>query len=250
MSNLNTLPLTDLSLGNLLFQPVTSAAAQAAGIGIPYPNFATQPSITVGQALRPYPQYLNISQEWAPEGIARFNSLQLKVTKRYSSGITLLAFYTWSKEMTNTEGGPIDLGPSDGAQQNPNNRASEVSVSTNGPPSVFVASATYELPFGPGKALLNRTHALSRVVGGWQITAYVLYGWAAPYDNFRQSAIRVRFSKHQGKLCRGRPIWGNRPAELQPGHESLPECSGVCRSLRIPAWQHREGFGLAPWFFG
>jgi hypothetical protein len=175
LSNLNTLPLSDLALGNLLFQPVTSAAAQAAGIAIPYPGFVTQPSITVGQALRPYPQYLNISQEWAPEGIARFNSLQLKLTKRYSSGLTLLAFYTWSKEMTNTEGGPIDLGPSDGAQQNPNNRASEVSVSTNGPPSVFVASGTYELPFGLGKAHLSNTHALSRIVGGWQITAYARY---------------------------------------------------------------------------
>jgi hypothetical protein len=48
-------------------------------------------------------------------------------------------------------------------------------VSTNGPPSVFVASGTYELPFGQGKALLNNTHAFSRVVGGWQITAYCRY---------------------------------------------------------------------------
>ena len=175
LSNMNTLPLSDLALGNLLFQPVTSAAAKAAGIAVPYPNFLTQPSITVGQSLRPYPQYLDVTEEWGPHGIARFNSLQLKLTKRYSSGLTLLAFYTWSKNMTNVEGGPIDLGPSDGAVQNPNNRNAEVSASTNGPPSVFVASGTYELPFGPGKALLNKTHALSRVVGGWQITAYCRY---------------------------------------------------------------------------
>lgn len=175
MSNLNTLPLSDLSLGSLLFQPVTSAAAQAAGIAIPYPNFVNQPSITVGQALRKYPQYLNVSQEWAPEGISRFDSLQLKITKRYSSGLTLLAFYTWSKEMTDTENGPIDLGPNDGAVQNPNNAAGEVSVSTNGPPSVFVVSGTYEIPIGPGKAVLNNNHALSRMLGGWQVTAYARY---------------------------------------------------------------------------
>ena len=58
--------------------------------------------------------------------------------------------------MTNTDGGPIDLGPNDGAVQNPNNRDGEVSVSTNGPASVFVASGTYELPFGPGKLFLNQ----------------------------------------------------------------------------------------------
>jgi hypothetical protein len=77
--------------------------------------------------------------------------------------------------MTNTDGGPIDLGPNDGAVQNPNYRNSEVSVSTNGPPSVFVASGTYELPFGTAKALLSHNKALGRVVGGWQITAYCRY---------------------------------------------------------------------------
>jgi hypothetical protein len=80
MSNLNTLPLGDLWLDSLLFQPVTSAAAKAVGIAIPYPNFMNQPSIALGQAPRPRPQYRNVSQEWAPEGI---NSLQLKVIKRY-----------------------------------------------------------------------------------------------------------------------------------------------------------------------
>ena len=174
-SNMNTLPLSYLSLGNLLQQPVTSASARAAGFGSPYPNFTSQPSITVGQSLRPYPQYLDVTEEWGPHGIARFNSLQLKVNKRYSSGLTLLAFYTWSKNMTNADGGPIDLGPNDGAIQNPNNRNSEISVSTNGPASVFVASGSYELPFGPGKPLLSRNRALGYVVGGWQLTGYCRY---------------------------------------------------------------------------
>jgi hypothetical protein len=175
LSNLNTLPLSNFALGSLLLQPITSTAAKNAGIVAPYPNFLTQPSITVGQSLRPYPQYLDVTQEWSPQGIARFNSLQLKLTKRYSSGITLLAFYTWSKNMTNTDGGPIDLGPNDGSVQNPNNRNSEISVSNSGPASVFVASGTYELPFGPGKPLMNRNKALGTVIGGWQLTAYCRY---------------------------------------------------------------------------
>ncbi len=217
LSNLNTLPLNDLALGNLLFQPVTSAAAQAAGIAIPYPNFVNQPSITVGQALKKYPQYLNVSQEWSPEGIARFNSLQLKVTKRYSSGITLLAFYTWSKEMTNTEGGPIDLGPSDGAQQNPNNRAGEVSVSTNGPPSVFVASGTYELPFGTGKAFLNNTHALSRIVGGWQITAYGRYTDGLPLTITSGDPLSaLGFPNIRANYVGGDPYLATNPRNFNP----------------------------------
>ena len=111
LSNRNTLDPSYLALGNLLFQDISSAAASAAGYGAPFPAFTTQSTRTVGQSLRPYPQYLNVSEEWGPRGISRFNSLQMKLTKRYSNGLTLLAFYTWSKNMTNSDTGPIDLGP-------------------------------------------------------------------------------------------------------------------------------------------
>ncbi|MCC7153185.1 MAG: TonB-dependent receptor [Bryobacterales bacterium] len=174
-SNLNTLDTSYLSLGNLLFQDISSSAAAQAGFTPPYPAFTRQPNHTVGQSLRSYPQYLNVNEEWGPHGVARFNSMQLKLTKRYSSGLTLLAFYTWSKNMTNVEGGPIDLGAGDGSIQNPNNRASEVSVSSEGPPHVFVASGSYELPFGPGKPFLNTGGFAGHLVGGWQISAYVRY---------------------------------------------------------------------------
>jgi hypothetical protein len=175
LSNMNTLDPKYLGLGNLLFQDISSAAAAAQGIGAPYPAFTSQPTHTVGQALRPYPQYLNVTEEWGPRGIARFNSLQLKATKRYSNGLTLLAFYTWSKNMTNADSGPIDLGPGEGLIQNPANRAGEVSVSTDGPPHVFVVSGSYELPFGPGKRWMGGNSAFGRVIGGWQITGYARY---------------------------------------------------------------------------
>ena len=174
-SNMNTLDASYLSLGNLLFQDIASPAAAAAGIAAPYAAFAGQRNRTVGQALRPYPQYLDVTEEWGPRGIARFHSLQLKLTKRYASGLTLLAFYTWSKNMTNVEGGPIDLGPTDGAIQYPRNRAGEVSVSTDGPPHVFVATATWELPFGLGKRFLNHAGAAARALAGWQATFFCRY---------------------------------------------------------------------------
>lgn len=174
-SNLNTLDSSYLALGSMLFQDISSAAAVAAGYKPPYAAFTSQANRTVGQSLRRYPQYLNVTEEWGPHGIARFNSMQLKVTKRYSSGVTLLAFYTWSKNMTNVEGGPIDLGAGDGSIQNPNDRASEVSVSSEGPPHVFVASGSYELPFGPGKRFLSQGRFWAQVLGGWQLSGYCRY---------------------------------------------------------------------------
>ncbi len=175
LSNMNTLDPKYLGLGSLLFQDISSSAASAAGYSSPYPAFTSQPTHTVGQSLRTYPQYMNVTEEWGPRGIARFNSLQVKVTKRYSNGLTLLAFYTWSKNLTNSDTGPIDLGPGEGLIQNPTYRAGEVSVSTDGAPHVLVTSATYELPFGTGRKYLATNPSLGRIVGGWQITGYVRY---------------------------------------------------------------------------
>jgi hypothetical protein len=221
LSNMNTLALSNLSLGNLLLQPVTSTAAKAAGIAIPYPNFVNQPSTTVGQSLRPYPQYLDVTEEWGPHGIARFNSLQLKLTKRYSSGLTLLAFYTWSKNMTNTDGGPIDLGPNDGAVQNPNNRNGEISVSNIGPPSVFVASGTYELPFGPGKPLLSQYAALGRVIGGWQLTAYCRYSDGLPLTITSGDPISsLGFPNIRANYIGGNPFVTTDPRSFNPAVNS------------------------------
>ena len=158
LSNMNTLDPKYLSLGNLLFQDISSPPRRPPESPRRIPAFTT--------SAHPYRGPVAAAVSAVPErkrrvGSARhrrFNSLQLKATKRYSSGLTLLAFYTWSKNMTNSDTGPIDLGPGEGAIQNPTNRAGEVSVSTDGPPHVFVASGSYELPFGAGKRFLSRNH--------------------------------------------------------------------------------------------
>ena len=48
------------------------------------------------QLLRPFPQFDNI-QTRASDGTSRYNSAQFKLEKRFTSGYSLLAAYTWSK---------------------------------------------------------------------------------------------------------------------------------------------------------
>ena len=104
--NLNQVNSSYLSLGSLLTQSVTSPQAQAAGIPIPYAGFTG----TVAQALRPYPQYLNIQDLANPNGNSTYNALQLKAQKRLSHGLTVIAAYTWARSLTDGEiaagGGP------------------------------------------------------------------------------------------------------------------------------------------------
>jgi hypothetical protein len=73
---------------DLLRANITSSQAVAAGIPIPYPNFtnaSVQATRTVNQALRPYPQYLNVNtgdQGGDKSGHSTYHSLILKATRR------------------------------------------------------------------------------------------------------------------------------------------------------------------------
>ncbi len=62
---------------------------------------------TVSQALRPFPQYGDADVDSAtmsdPFGDYTFNALQVQVTKRISYGLTILANYSWSKNITNAD---------------------------------------------------------------------------------------------------------------------------------------------------
>ena len=170
--NLNELDPRYLSLGSLLTQNINSAAAQAAGIPLPYAGF----NGSVAQALRPYPQYLNIPNNANPNGNSTYHALQVKVDKRFANGFVLLASYTRAKSISD---GDIAAGGGPSGQTYYNRRL-EKAISTNDVPNVAAISYSYELPFGPGRRFLNRTGALGLIVGGWQLTGIHQYQSGRP----------------------------------------------------------------------
>ena len=70
-----------LSLGSTLGLPINSPQAVAAGINAPFPSFLTVygSSATVQQALRPYPQYSSIFNNFDDSGSSLYNALQVQV---------------------------------------------------------------------------------------------------------------------------------------------------------------------------
>src|SRR6185369_5308723 len=62
LSNRNTLDPSYLALGTLLLQDISSAASSTAGYSAPFPAFPPRSTRTLAQWLRPYPQYLNVSE--------------------------------------------------------------------------------------------------------------------------------------------------------------------------------------------
>ncbi len=102
-------------------------------------------------------------------GYANYNSLQMKLNKRFSEGLQTLISYTWSKSLDNSSGyfGVEDGKGSGGAVQDFYNPRSNYSVSGYDVPQYLTMYAVYELPFGRGKKWLSSGPA-SWVLGNWQ----------------------------------------------------------------------------------
>ncbi|MEK7408710.1 MAG: TonB-dependent receptor [Acidobacteriota bacterium] len=113
-----------------------------------------------GQLLRPYPHFTGISAS-PPAGYSYYHSLQLRVEKQWSKGLTFQASWTWSKFMdassflNDTDPVPYKV------------------ISDQDFTHRFVLNAIYELPLGRGKPLgRNAGAVVNHVIGGWQ-----LQGW-------------------------------------------------------------------------
>lgn len=150
----NNINPSELSLGDTL----NSFSLGSAGIPIPYSGF----NGTVGQALRPFPQYSNLTTPSAIENVghSNFEALITSLDHRSRWGLTFNVSYTWSKTITDADSaiGGINGGVP-GLIQNSLDLKTAKSISIQDVPNNFVVNYLYELPFGKGKAFgggLNR----------------------------------------------------------------------------------------------
>jgi len=238
--SLNQVDPKYLALGPLLTQSVTSPAAQAAGIKIPYAGFTG----SVAQSLRPYPQYLNIVNNSNPNGNSTYNALQLKLTKRLSHGLTLLGAYTWSKSITD---GNIAAGGGPSGQDY-YNRALEKALSTNDVPQVLVLAYTYELPFGRGNGIA------AKLLGGWQLAGIQQYSTGKPVQLTANNSLPIFNGTLRPNLIQGTPLtldhpdplanaWFNKAAFAVPASYQFGNAARSYNELRA-ANSYNESFSL------
>ena len=163
-SELDQLPDADLALGSALTQKVTNPFF---GI-VPSTSSIGQLTTTLGQLLRPYPQFTAVTQTWGSLAHSSYHSLQVKYHKRYASGLQFLVAYTWSKLIDDYSSVAGFLG-----QQNPgftdnNRRDLDRSLSALDVAHHLVANYQYQLPFGRGRRFMNHG-ILGSVAGGWDL---------------------------------------------------------------------------------
>lgn len=161
--NINQLPDNQYALATGLN---TKVANPYAGLG----SWGTG-TVSRYQTLLPFPQYQTITMATS-QGQSDYNSLNVKVQKRFNRGLTVLASYTWSSNWDNiwgAYGSSNSLNSGNNGPQDAYNLSPEYARATNDIPNRFSVAGTYELPFGRGKALLGGVNRwLDLAVGGWR----------------------------------------------------------------------------------
>jgi len=201
IAQVNALNPQFYGLGNALTDSVTSPQGQAtlASLGVSVPSWFEplygpspqnlNPHDTVGQLLRPFPQYLDIGGSnnsmcscLENLGISTYNAFQAKLERRFRNGLNLLASYTYSKTLTNADSAiPVFSGfqSNEFAAQDPFNPKTQKALSYQDTPHTLVISYIYELPVGPGRKYLNHGVA-SKILGGWQVAGVQRYQSGTP----------------------------------------------------------------------
>jgi len=170
--NMNTLAPQFRGMGNDLLALVDNpfyGKVTGAGLTLAQAKVARQ------QLLRPYPLWTSVQPLYAGWGNSTYNALQASLQKRFSSGSSFVAGYTWSKTLTDSvDGFWGDALYVNSTYQDWYCRRCDKAVSSYDIPHRFTFSGMQELPFGKGKRWLSALPGVAEhVLGGWQINYVV-----------------------------------------------------------------------------
>ncbi|MBV9678452.1 MAG: hypothetical protein JO185_19095, partial [Acidobacteriaceae bacterium] len=143
-------------------------------------------------------------------GTSSYNSLQAKLQKSLSFGLTFLASYTWSKSLdiqSEGQSGSIeteydlrrDWGPSDFDRRH-----------------LLTISGTYALPFGKGKTHLANANGFTQaLLGGWNLGGIYSYVSGAPFSIVAGGDIANVGGGNQRAQVVGDPLSGFTQSRLE-----------------------------------
>ena len=182
------------------------------GVHIPLSAPVNQPLPIAGQttaqvnARRPYPTYGNLTL-LTTEGNSSFNSLQGKLEKRLSHGLTALVSYTFGKSIDNTPGAGSTSVSSKGSPQSAYNLQAERGLSDFDVRNRLVISPVYNLPFGPGREFLSKG-LLGEIIGGWEVSGIVTWQTGHPITPYVSANISNTFNNSDRPNVVGDPNAG------------------------------------------
>jgi hypothetical protein len=181
LNNLNPLywPVGVDKLDSLVPNPFYGAITNPTAVDF------NQPTIQLNQLFRSYPAYSGVGGYRASPGVgdSSYHSLQLKYEKRFDRGLSMVAHYTFSKMISDSDesGSDVDWTNVASSLQNLFNLRQERSISGLNRTQRFVVSFDYQLPIGRNRAFgKNMNKILDGAIGGWELSSTISAQTGAP----------------------------------------------------------------------
>jgi hypothetical protein len=248
----NQMPPEFLRLGRALDEPVSNPFFGVITSG----TVLSGATIPAQRLLRPYPQFTSVSLTRSTSGAdASFNALIAKVSRQFSTGLTLLSTYQWSKNIDNAS---EDIGWITGdAWRNFYDLALDRSISAHDVPHSFVTNLVYELPVGRGRKFgAHMPRAAEGAIGGWQVSTIVRMnsGYPVPvnmpntlsaygYQTLRPNLVSANLKPDH----RNPDNWFNPNAFQSPPPFTIGNAPRYMTGLRTD-WARNVDFSLAKYF--
>jgi hypothetical protein len=161
-------------------------------------NLYNQPTVQLQQMLTKYPLYGPLFEIGVLGASERYQSAEFKVQKRFSRGYNFVVSYAYIREKLQNFANALDEYNNDLSWQD-----------SDQPHHRFNVAATYELPFGKGRAFAGSVNRLTdALIGGWQITGLSTFtsGDYPRFNNLNSGASPINAPVTiQGNPCQANP---------------------------------------------
>jgi len=171
-SLLSTLPVRDSGqsyLTSSVANPFKGLATSANGsTTTPAQLLAHFPEFPVGDSASGWSGGGGVLEQNLNAGSSYFDSLNVRLQKRFSHGVSLVTNYVYSKMIERV------------SWLNDSDPTPEKRISTIDHPQRVVVALTYDVPFGRGRAHNIQSRLLDAVVGGWTVNNVYTWQVGAP----------------------------------------------------------------------
>ena len=173
--NLDGIPSQFLSTSPVRNTAVINAVT--ANVANPFQNLLPGTSlngstVSFGQLAEPFPQFSGtsgLSVVNSNAGNSNFNALEIRLQKRFTSGLEFISSYEHSRMMASV------------VQLNASSPALTRMIDSTDRPNRFVSSFIYQLPVGRGRKFASQIGSFQNgVIGGWDVAGVITVQSAAP----------------------------------------------------------------------
>ncbi len=168
------------------------------------------------------------STHWNSEGVSSYNALEVDVTHHFSRGLQFRGVYTYAKALDNGDSLNTSVATNSPAfASNPLDLSADYGRGSFDVRHSATINATYDLPFGEGKAFHGGKWA-NRTAGGWQLSAIETLQSGLPFtpqlsynpanDGDSRNPVRPSWNPNfSGRIIEGGPNqYFNPAAFIQP----------------------------------